>query len=323
MKTNTSSLPTTGQVLGFLLKCFGESKGKGVTSPSKSETISAQYKRIERLAKQCKQSKPASKEVEAALIDAVAALFDTTLKGEHQTAKIREMSLDERIRSALPRLDDDCASENRFTVRLIFWIVYFIEHHEWLRPQLEEAYKPDDALWKWIEHAAHFYTNTLADTVRANPALLDGLPPNLTWNLPVKTRDGKVKWPVCHAVEWLESLLDDQSRKHLPGVIFPKLEESDAAMCFRRMKRGEHLLGLEKIGYIVQHPWKFRNNLAAISPEKLKAVLLWCRALQFALKKVEKNFSLDSVWLLVEWHKRATTAHIRFQNEYGKGGETK
>ena len=134
------------------------------------------------------------------------------------------------------------------------------------------------------------------------PALLDGLPPNLTWNLPAKQLDGTVKWPVCHAVEWLESLLDDQSRKHLPGVIFPKLEESDAAMCFRRMKRGEHLLGLEKIGYIVQHPWKFRNNLAAISPEKLKAILLWCRALQFALKKVEKNFSLDSVWLLVEWH---------------------
>jgi len=315
------SLPTTGQVLRFLLKCFGELEGKGIDAPTKSrqmnyrqsdETQWAKYKRIERLAQQCQQSNPTSEETKAALIDAVAALFDNTLKGERVSSKILEMSLGQRIQSAFPRLHDENTGEKRFTFRLIFWIVYFIEHHEWLRPQLESAHAPDDVLWEWIEHVAHFYTNTLADTVRVNPTALDGLPKNLSWNLPTKLADGSVKWPLCHAFEWLESIIDDDSRADLPSVFFPNDEKSFSKICYRRILRGKYLPGLDKIENVATHRWNFKHGSPAISPERLKAVLLWCRALQFALKKVEKHFHLDSVWLLVEWHNRATASHFEF-----------
>jgi hypothetical protein len=321
MKPETSPLPTTGQVLGFLLGCFGESKGKGVDSPSKGETNWAQYKRIERLAKQCGQTMPVSKELESALIDAVAGLFDPSLKEEHLSGKIRQMSLGERVRSALPRLRGGNTAEKRFTVRLIFWIVYFIEHHEWLCPQLEAAHDPDDVLWEWVEHTSHFCTNTLADTVRVNPSLLDGLPPNLSWNLPAQQADGTVKWPMCHAIEWLESFLDDRSRDALPAVLFPNPVKSNSAISFRRLMRGSRLPGLEVIERCAQHPWQFQERNATISPEKLKAVLLWCRALQFALKMVEKKFGIDSVWLLVEWHNKAAAANLNFMAERRKGGD--
>jgi hypothetical protein len=76
--------------------------------------------------------------------------------------------------------------------------------------------------------------------------------------------------------------------------------------------RGEYLPGLEKIENVAAYPWQFKKGNAAISPEKLKAVLLWCRALQSALKKVEKHYHIDSVWLLVEWHNRATASHFEF-----------
>jgi len=84
--------------------------------------------------------------------------------------------------------------------------------------------------------------------------------------------------------------------------------------------RSEYLPGLDKIENVAANRWKFKEGIAAISPEKLKAVLLWCRALQFALKKVEKRFHLDSVWLLVEWHNRARASHSEFVNKRMKGG---
>jgi hypothetical protein len=242
--------------------------------------------------------------------------------GEQVSGKILEMSLGQRIQSALPRLRDDDADEKRFTFRLVFWIVYFIEHHEWLRPQLEAAHGADDVLWEWIErHASHFYTNTLADTVRVNHSLLDGLPPDISWNLPAKQPDDSVKWPLCHAFEWLEGLIDPQDRDAMPSIVFPNSEKSRSVMRYQRMKRGVNPLGLEKIEEVARHRWRFKKGNAAISPEKLKAVLLWCRALQFALKKIEKKFSLDSVWLLVEWHNRATESHFKFLAERKKGSE--
>jgi len=253
----------------------------------------------------------------------VVAPFDNSLKTEHVGGKIRSMGFQEHVQTALPRLNEAKATGKPFTVRLVFWIVYFIEHHEWLRPQLEAAHPADDVLWEWVEHASHFYTNTLADTVRANPSLLDGLPPNLTWNLPVKQEDRKVKWPMCHAIEWLEGLLADESRNKLPDFLFPNPEKSNSTICFRRLMRGGHLPSVEMIKRWSEHPWQFKKRSPAISPEKLKAVLLWCRALQFALKKVEKDFSLDSIWLLVEWHNRATASALEPLSEKRNGGEIK
>ena len=311
-KSGERPLPTTGQVLRFLLKCFGESEGKGLVLSESAKSNWAAYKRIERLTRQCQQNNPTSDETKAALIDSVAALFDHTLKGERASSKILKMSLGQRIQSAFPRIPDEKSAEKRFTFRLIFWIVYFIEHHEWLCPQLESAHATDDVLWEWIEHVAHFYTNTLADTVRVNPAILDGLPDNLSWNLPTKQADGTVKWPLCHAFEWLESILDDDSRAQLPSVFFPNSDESFSKICYRRILRGQYSPGLDKIENVANHHWKFKEGHPTVSPEKLKAVLLWCRALQFALKKVEKHFHLDSIWLLAEWHNRATASHFEF-----------
>jgi hypothetical protein len=313
MEPKTASLPTTGQVLEFLLKCFGESKGKGDW---------AKHKKIERLANQCQQSESTAKEAKAELIDAVAALFDNTLKGEYVSGKILEMGLGQRIQSAFPRLLDGKQGEKRFTFRLIFWIVYYLEHHEWLCPQLEAAHRPDDVEWEWIaRHASHFYTNTLADTVRVNPSLLDGLPSDISWNLPTKQPDGTVKWPLCHAFEWLEGLIDPKDKDAIPNIVFPNSEKSRSVMCYQRMKRGENPLGLDKIENVAKHRWQFKEGITAISSEKLKAVLLWCRALQFALKAVEKKYSLDSVWMLVEWHNRAADSHFKFYEERRKGGE--
>jgi hypothetical protein len=330
MKAKATSLPATGQVLEFLLKCFGEPKDKGVEKSTKTKRRKirkpgdpdwALYKQIKRLAKLVGQGSPETKKLEGALIDAVVSPFDNSLKAEHAAERIRVMGFPERLKTALPRLGDENATEKRFAVRLIFWIVYFIEHHEWLRPQLEVAHKPDDVLWEWIEHTSHFYTKTLADTVRANPSLLDSLPPNLSWNLPTKNPDGTVTWPICHAIEWLESLLDDESQKKLPDLLFPNPERSNSAACFNRLMRGNHLPSLEIINRWVEHPWKFRNRSAVMKPQKLKVVFLWCRALQFALKKVEKYFFLDSVWLLVEWHNRATASTAEHLTEKRKGGD--
>jgi len=198
--------------------------------------------------------------------------------------------------------------------------VYFIEHHEWLRPQLESAHALDDVLWEWIEHVAHFYTNTLADTVRVNPTILDGLPDGLSWNLPTMQTDGTVKWPLSHAFEWFEGIIGDDSRAELPSVLFPNAEKLSSVNCYNRILRGENLPGLDKIEHVAAHRWTFEDGKPAISPEKLKVVLLWCRALQFALKKVEKNFELDSVWLLVEWHNRATASHFESCRQQKKGG---
>jgi hypothetical protein len=321
MKPKTSSLPTTGQVLGFLVKCIGESKGNGATSSLKYETNWARHKRYERLANQCEQSTPACKETKAALIDAVAVLFDNSLKGELVSAKVLEMNFIERVQSALPRLRGGNTTEKRFTVRLIFWIVYFIEHHEWLCPQLEAAHKPDKALREWVQHTAHFCTNTLADTVRVNPSLLDGLPPNLSWNLPAKQVNGKVRWPMTRAIEWLEGLLDDQSREELPAIFYPNKDKSYSANCFRRMIREQNLPGLERIETVAKHPWRFKDKRTTISPEKLKAVLLWSHALQFALKAVEKKLGISFVWVLVERHNRATASTVEHLAKTRKGGD--
>lgn len=310
MNARPSSLPTTGQVLGVLVECLGESKGKGVANGTKGQTKWAIHKQIQRLAKQSGQSKGAAGEIKGALIDGVAALFDASLKGQLVSGKILKMNFQERVMSALPRLHGGNSSEKRFTVRLIFWIVYFIDHHEWLCPQLDAAHEPDIALREWVRHTAHFCTNTLADTVRANPSLLDGLPRGISWNLPSKQLDGTVKWPLCHGFEWLQGMLADQSREELPAIVFPNDEKSRSLMCFNRMMRGGGLPGLDKIEKVVRHQWQFKDDGATISPEKLKAVLLWCRALQFALKSVEKHFDFNFMWELVDWHKRAAASNV-------------
>jgi hypothetical protein len=54
---------------------------------------------------------------------------------------------------------------------------------------------------------------------------------------------------------------------------------------------------------------------SSLSAERLKAVLLWSRALQIAMKAVERRFGLNSVWVLVDWHNRAVASiPIRFPN---------
>jgi len=307
-------------VLEFLVECFGEYKDKGIGRPKtvrarKGKTRGgpdwAQYKRIERLAKQCQQSKPVSREIENALIDAVAALFDTSLKEEPVSRKVRQMSLPERVQFALSPRGDSPAGEPRFTLALVFWIVYFIEHHEWLRPQLEAAHAPDDALWEWTKHATQLYTNTFADSVSSNPWLLAGLPCDLAWNLPTRQSKGTVKWPMFHAVEWLESLLDGKSREALPLTLYPNPEKSHSAKYFVQLKRGTHLPSLANIKRWSEHRWRYKDASASVSPEKLKTVLLWCRALQYALKRVEKRFGRGSIWRLVKWHNRAVAASVR------------
>ncbi len=70
---------------------------------------------------------------------------------------------------------------------------------------------------------------------------------------------------------------------------------------------GTQLPGLEIIERCARPRWQYRAKAEAISPEKLKAVLLWSRALQFALKNLQKLFGMKAVWELVEWHGRATT----------------
>src|SRR5207247_10880784 len=98
----------------------------------------------------------------------------------------------------------------------------------------------------------------------------------------------------------LESILDTSSRKKVPSILYPNPRKSHSAKCFARLKRGTHLPGLENIKRWAEHPWEYRDASGSISPERLKAVLLWCRSLQFALQAVEQRFGLDSVRLLVE-----------------------
>jgi hypothetical protein len=314
VKTNNSSLPTTGQVLAFLVKCFGESKSKGVGEPAqlkagqRKTTNWAHYKRIERLAKQYRQSERVSREIGDALIDAVAALFDKSLRNDPVSRKIRGMSLQARIPSLLHPLRDANAIAPRPALRLLFWIVYFIEHHEWLRPQLEAAHAPNEALWQWVQHTSHFYTNTLLGSVATNRRLFAGLPGDLSWNVPSRQANGTVKWPICQAIEWWENLLDARHKKNWPSLVNPCLSLPDASRCVLRWKRGTNPPGLETVKRWTSYPWQYNDFRASLNPEKLKAVLLWCRALQFALKAVEKRFGLDSVWVLVAWHKRAVSS---------------
>lgn len=276
----------------------------------RKESDSAKYKRIQRLAQQSKQSETAASEAKAALIDAVAALFDDTLKLEGASKRVLELSLGQRIQDAFPRFKDAHSQEKRFTFRLIFWTVYFIEHHEWLCPELTSAHPPEAVFWEWVQHFAHFYTNTLADTFRVNPALWEGLPRDLSWNLPSEEPDGSVKWPVQHGFEWLESILDDKSRDELPSIVFPYDNKSVSISCYNRMIREQNLPGLDRIHRVAAHHWNFKPGLQTISPAKLNAVLLWCRALHFALKGVEKMFDLSAVWTLAEWHERATESRF-------------
>jgi hypothetical protein len=50
-----------------------------------------------------------------------------------------------------------------------------------------------------------------------------------------------------------------------------------------------------------------------ITAERLKAVLLWSRALQFAAKAVQRRFGAKRLWTLVDWHERAVTGtQVRF-----------
>lgn len=315
MNVNGSSVPTTGKILRFFVRCFGEGIDKGVSRPkgSKSKTKratgnpdSAQYKRIERLVKQRQQRKDVSREIENALIDAVAALFGSPLNGESEARKIREMKFSERIHFALsPSCNaKDCGP--RLDLALVFWIVYFVDHHEWLRPQLEQAHAPGEALWQWVMHATHLYTNTFVGSVRANPSVLSGLPRDLSWNMPVRQSDGSIKWPMCHALEWLESLLADP--RELPFILYRNQSKSHSIKSFMRLKRGKQLPSLTNIKSWAETSWKFNEAVPPISAEKIKVIFLWCRALEFALKAVEKRFHLDSVWLLVDWHNRAVAS---------------
>jgi hypothetical protein len=317
LNPNHSPLPSTGQVLVFLVECFGECKGKGVRKPmtgmhgtrnGEAGPDWAHYKRIQRLAGQCKQREAVSTEIEDALVDAVAALFDVSLQNGHATGSIREMNLQERLKSGLLYLRDANPKAPRVTLALVFWIVYFIEHHEWLCPQLEAAHDPHVVLWEWVQHVTHFYTNTFADSVRVNPWLFAGLPCDLSWNMPIKQTNGSVVCPVCHAISWWENRLNVEHRENWPSLLNGYLSKADAKNSVRRWKRGTNTPGLETIKRWANYPWKYHDPHSLLSAERLKAVLLWTRALQFAIKTVEKRFGLDSVWALVDWHNRAVAS---------------
>lgn len=306
------TLPTTGQVLRFLVKCFGQVLDKGVGRPHGSwESArvygvfdSAQYKRIERLAKQHHQRRGVSREIEAALIDAVAALFNTTIKTEAVAQELRDKQFHERVQAALVPWPFEGSD---LKVRLVFWIIYFIEHHEWMCPQLESAHPSNVVLWQWVEHATHLYTNAVISTVRANPSLLVALPKDLSWNMPVRQFDRTIKWPICHAVEWLESSLQVSIRDDLPSLLFPNPKRTHSFKYFRRLKRGDHLPSLETINRWAEYAWKYKRRIS-ISRDRLRAVLFWCRALQYALRRIERRFGIDSVWLLVAWHNQAVAS---------------
>lgn len=326
-KPKKSLLPSTGQVLLFLVECFGECKNKGVRKPinEKQSTRNGEagpdwshYKRIQRLAGQCQQRESVSKEIEDALVDAVSALFDVSLQNVRAGGRIREMSLQERLKTGLLHLRNANSKTPRVTLALVFWIVYFIEHHEWLCPQLEAAHTPPTALWEWVQHAAHFYTNTLSDSVRVNPWLFAGLPRDLSWNMPAKQADGSVKWPVGLAIEWWENSLLLEHQENWPYLLNPRLSKPDASNTVYRWKRGAPTPSLASVERWVSHSWKYQDPHSPITPERLKAVLLWSRAIQFAARAVERRFGQDSLWLLVDWHKRAVASvAARLSNEGG------
>jgi hypothetical protein len=313
MKTGVSAIPSTGQVLDFLVKCFGQAKGKGLRIPGSSKSGGrlsegpawAQFKRVERLAKHWQQSGRASREVENALIDAVAGIFDASSQKDGLANMIRSMSLGERLKSTRPQIWELNPAFPQFTPRLVFWIVYFVEHHEWLCPQLEAAHPPNEALWQWVQHAFHFYTNKVIDTARSCPFLFASLPGELTWNMPVQHADGSVKWPMAHAVDWLGTLLEPQMTKQLATIMYPNPESAHSSRCFRRLVAGTHLPSLQNAERWARFRWQFRAE--APTADRIRAVLLWCRALQFALKAVEKRFGLNSVWWLFTWHKQAVS----------------
>jgi hypothetical protein len=253
------------------------------------------------LAKQWRQSERVSREVENELIDAVAGIFDASSQKDGLSKIIRRMSLGERLKSTRPQIWELNPAIPQFTPRLVFWIVYFIEHHEWLCPQLEAAHLPAEALWQWVQHAFHFYTNRVFDTARTCPFLFEALPDNLSWNMPTKLANGRVKWPMGHAMGWFIPLLDSEMRKQLPPILYPNPEPAHSARSFRRLVYGTHLPSLQNVERWANYPWEYQAE--AVTADKIRAVFLWCRALQFALKAVEKRFGLNLVWSLVAWHK--------------------
>lgn len=312
MKRKTAKLPTTGEVLDFLVKCFGQSKSKGVN---------ASFKQIERLAKQTQQRDETARKIEAALIDAVATVFDVSMRDERITEKMRSMSLQQRIMSSLAQLAGHGTVEKRLTPALVFWIVYFIEHHQWLCPQLETQHEGESLLREWVQHVWHLYTNTLADTANAYRSIFQDLPQDVSWNVPQQLAGDKIKWPVCLGLEWLRSIVSEDEARRLPDILFPGLQEPGAHTAFSRVMRGGHLLGLDKIECIAAHNWQFNERHPTLTGEKLKVVFLWCRALEYGLRKVEKRFGSEFLWELVTWHKVAVGSQQRYFENSKKGGE--
>ena len=237
-------------------------------------------KRIKRLEKGRQQSETTSIETEAALIDAVVTLFDPSLRGKDFAKDLLGKSLQERVQQAMPPLGD---KEKPFSLRLVFWIIYFIRHHEWLCPQLVAAHSAEEALWQWVESVAHFYSRILIDTARVYPGLFDRLPADVSWNLPIKQSDGYIKWPMRMAMEWLESLVEPDGGKTFRDMIFPQKDKNYQNKCWRRLVDGKHLPHLGRIQKWANIPWRFKSGKKRLKAQTLQAVLLWCRILQAAL----------------------------------------
>ena len=59
---------------------------------------------------------------------------------------------------------------------------------------------------------------------------------------------------------------------------------------------------------------KIQRRYAQPSPQRLRAVLLWCRALQAAFAEVKAKHSIDAVWTLTDWSRQCTDTMGRFQS---------
>lgn len=58
---------------------------------------------------------------------------------------------------------------------------------------------------------------------------------------------------------------------------------------------------------------RVQARYAAPSERRLRAVFLWCRALQIAYAQVAKRHSLEAVFRLADWSRQCSEAHAHFE----------
>ena len=318
MKPDLHKLPTTGQILDFLMEAVGEIKGKQLglpAKPGKPRAISTSvyearnYKRIQRLIKGANISPETSLETQASLVEAVIGLFDPKLVGKQIPQRWITMSFPESVQKSFSTFEDE---EKPFSLRLVFWIFYGIRHHEWLCPQLIGAYKSEEALHRWVEDIAHFYSRTLIDTARAHKNFLAWINGDPSWNLPLMQPDGRIKWPMCFALEWLESLIELKAGEQFKDVLFPGAQNKDRTTYLNRIKRGINPPKLDAIERWAKLSKQFKTHALIVTEQQVLAALVWSRALQKALKLVEKHFGIQMVLQLSDWQRRAQASSTEF-----------